>query len=332
MSASEAPPRVSVLMPVFNTARYLKDALHSIRAQSLTAFELIAVDDGSTDDSRAVLREFAAQDSRVRLVLRENRGLIATRNELLRAARAELVAWMDSDDISLPERLRLQVAAFEADPELICLGTAAQCIDPEGRFLNVERYPCSHEQILHWQQHGGAIRFPTTMMRRARALQVGGFREPFRMGEDFDLLLRLSEIGKMANLADTLYLYRQHLRSVCATIGPQWPVYRDHALALARERRERGSDRLQDGGTLVIPMTDAAYAKRNEWLIYRAWAGHALGNEDFGLARRYAWAALRRRPASPQTWKLALRVVLRRARAAGRRGAASAAARQNTPE
>jgi len=303
-------PRVSVLMPVFNTARYLSDALNSICAQTFTDFEFIVIDDGSNDGSTQILELFAARERRTRFMARGNRGLIATRNELLNAGRGELVAWMDSDDISSPQRLARQVDAFDKDPDLVCLGAAAQCIDPEGNFLNVERYPSLHQQILIEQQQGGAMRFPTTMMRRAMALRAGGFREPFKIGEDFDLLLRLSEIGKMANLQETLYLYRQHISSVCTTLGAQWPTYRDHILELARERQRGGKDRLQNGGSLSIPNGAYTDAKQNEWRAYLSWAGSALLNENFPLALRYARAALARRPLSKAAWKIVLRILL----------------------
>ena len=225
-------------MPVYNSALYLAEALASIATQTFLEFELIVIDDGSTDGSARILQAFARQEGRMKLSVRGNLGVAATRNELLRAARGEFVAWMDSDDISLPHRLASQIEVFQRDP-LACLGSAAQCTRPAGNFLNLERYPRQHEEILLQQQKGGAMRFPTTMMRRDLALGLGGFREPFRIGEDFDLLLRLSEVGKMANLPETLYLYRQHVASVCSTLGPQWPLYRDQILQLARERHPR---------------------------------------------------------------------------------------------
>jgi glycosyltransferase involved in cell wall biosynthesis len=305
-------PLVSVLMPVFNAARYLDEALSSISSQTFRDFEFVAVDDGSKDDSTRILEKFASRDTRMRLFVRGNLGVIATRNELLGAARGELVAWMDSDDVSLPNRLERQIEAFRRDPALVCLGSAAQCIDPEGNFLNVERYPPQHDEILREQQKGGAMRFPTTMMRRAFALRVGGFREPFRIGEDFDLLLRLSEIGKMANLQDTLYLYRQHVASVCAALGPQWPRFRDQILQLAQERQARGTDRLQNGEALHMEVAVVADRKQIESRVFREWAGHALRNGNTSLALKYARAALSRRPASVTAWKLMGRIVLSR--------------------
>jgi glycosyltransferase involved in cell wall biosynthesis len=302
-------PHISVLMPVFNTAKYLQKALDSISCQTHVDFELVVIDDGSRDDSPELLKSHANKDDRMRLVLRENLGLIATRNELLRAARGGLVAWMDSDDISLPHRLALQSAAFAKDPRLVCLGGAAQCIDPNGEFLNVERYPLLHQEILLDQETGGAMRFPTTMMRRDVALQVGGFREPFKIGEDFDLLLRLSEVGKMANLPETLYLYRQHIASVCATLGPQWATYRDHILDLARERRSFGKDKLQNGGQIIIVSPQNVDKRRFESATYILWARRALINENIPLAWKYSFAAIGASPTSLAGWRTAGRVL-----------------------
>jgi glycosyltransferase involved in cell wall biosynthesis len=298
-------------MPVFNTARYLGEALASISAQTFADIELIAVDDGSDDGSTEILKAYAARESRMRLVIRANRGIIATRNELLAAASADFIAWMDSDDVSLPYRIERQLQIFRDDPSLVCVGAATQCIDPEGNFLNVERYPSSHQGILAEQQRGTGVRFATTMMRREVALRVGGFREPFRLGEDFDLLLRLSENGKMANLPDILYLYRQHISSICATLGPAWMAYKEHILELAKERRQTGMDRLQRGGAIRIETIKDEDSRRHQWQIYIYWADHAFANQNFPLAWKYARAALRRQPISGKAWKVAVLMAAR---------------------
>lgn len=303
-------PRVSVLMAVFNTASYLQEALVSISRQTFADFELVVVDDGSKDGSTQILQAFAATEPRMRLIVRENRGLIATRNELLQAAKGELIAWMDSDDYSSVDRLALQVARFDAEPDLVCLGGFAQCIDPNGEFLNIELYPLKHQDILVEQQKGGAMRFPTTIMRRDAALRTGGFREPFRIGEDFDLLLRMSEAGRMANLPDTIYFYRQHLSSVCATLGPQWSEYRDQILALARERKDKGSDKLQRGEIVTISRTPPANISHLESRIYVRWSKAAKENSNMALARRYAVAALRKHPQNLTAWKNLIKTYL----------------------
>jgi len=297
-------------MAVLNTARFLPEALKSIADQTFSDFEFIVVDDGSSDGSTQLLRSFAASESRVKLITRGNLGLIATRNELLHTAKGELIAWMDSDDISLPDRLALQVATFDDDAALVCLGGNAQCIDPDGNMLNLERYPLSHEEIFIAQRQGSGMRFPTTMMRRSSVLQVGGFREPFRMCEDFDLLLRLGEIGKMNNLASTLYLYRQHLSSVCASLGPNWAAYRDRALALAQERAENKLDTLQRGESFSIEITKARSTALQVSQTYTYWAHCALGNGNLRVAWKYASAALTAQPLAPYTWRTIARIAM----------------------
>ncbi len=298
-------------MPVFNTATYLSEALQSVLVQTYRDFELVVIDDGSTDESTKILNTFALRDARIRLIARGNRGLIATRNELLGAARGELLAWMDSDDVSLPGRFARQVEAFDLDPELMCVGSAAQCIDPEGENLNIERWPLEYHEIMADQQRGGGMRFPTTMMRTNAALRVGAFREPFRIGEDLDFLLRLSEFGKLVNLADVLYLYRQRIASVCATLGSDWILYRDQILALAHERARDGQDRLQKGGVVAIDKSSPTDRKIAEWRVYINWAGYALSNSNFRLAWKYARAAIALRATSLTTWKLVVRVMAR---------------------
>ncbi|MEO9114773.1 MAG: glycosyltransferase family A protein [Gemmatimonadaceae bacterium] len=310
MPKHQTSPRVSVLMAVFNTVEYLRPALESISRQTYSDFELIVVDDGSNDGSTELLRSYASIEPRMLLIARNNLGLVATRNELLAAATGEFVAWMDSDDLSLPDRLSLQVEAFAADDRLVCLGGVAQCIDPEGNFLNIERYPLIHEEILVEQQKGGAMRFATTMMRRQVALAVGGFRGSFKVGEDFDFLLRLSEIGKMANLATTLYLYRQHLSSACGVFGSNWGAYRDQILDLARERREHGRDRLENGHTLEVVAGESRDGRLSASEKYSSWALHALQNGNRRIAWKHAKAAVRLCPTRLYALKTALRVLL----------------------
>ena len=304
------PPRVSVLMAVFNTATYLNEALRSVSSQSFEDFELLVIDDGSTDGSTQVLNAYAAIEPRMKLTVRANLGLIATRNELLASATGELIAWMDSDDVSMPDRLALQVQSFDDDPELTCLGSAAQCIDPEGHALNVERFPLTHLEILDAQQKGGAMRFPSTMMRRATAVRIGHFREPFKIGEDFDFLLRLSEVGKMANLARPLYLYRQHLSSVCATLAPAWDAYRDRILELARQRRETGRDDLEDGHKIDIAVMAAPRRQHLASQVYVRWARFAQANGNRRLAWKYATASVIAQPTSLLAWKMAVKIAL----------------------
>jgi hypothetical protein len=219
---------------------------------------------------------------------------------------------MDSDDISTPDRLALQVRAFDENPNLVCLGGFAQCIDPDGEILNLEKYPLNHADILLEQSKGGAMRFPSTMARRAAALGVGGFREPFQMGEDFDFLLRLSEIGQMANISNTIYFYRQHISSVCGLLGGNWLSYRDAILQLAKEREETGKDRLQKGRDIHLVFSNQRPRKTLIANTYLQWASYAAANNNKYLAWRYVWQALKTNPAHANSWKTIVRLILKK--------------------
>ncbi|HSC86653.1 MAG TPA: glycosyltransferase [Polyangiaceae bacterium] len=311
---------VSVLMPVYDTARYLEAALASVTAQTFADFELLVVDDGSKDGSSEILRAFAAREPRARVFHGPNRGLISARNQLLNEAQAPLIAWMDSDDIALPWRLERQVAVFTARPELLALGGGAVCIDPRGAPLKVERYPLQHADIVERQRVGGAFRFPTVMMRRQAARDVGGFREPFVVGEDFDLLVRLAERGQLANLDEPLLGYRMHLASASLVHWSRWFPYRDLILELAEERQRQGSDRLQRGEALTIPTPPRAPAPVND--VRLGWALDASADGFHAAALHHAWDALREAPSRTRCWKTSLRVAAR-ALTAGREGPAS---------
>ncbi len=139
-----AAPLVSVVMPVCNAGAFLAPALESLRAQTLADWELIAVDDGSTDGSPAVLRAWARRDRRVQAFFQPaNRGIPETLNAGLDRARGHFVAFLNHDDLSLPGRLAAQVAYLERHPEIALLGTAVEHVDAAGMTLSVAAMPAT---------------------------------------------------------------------------------------------------------------------------------------------------------------------------------------------
>ncbi len=300
---------LSVLMPVHNTAQFLPQALRSIGKQTFRDFELIVLDDGSTDGSNVIAQEFARHEPRARVVVRSKKGLIDTRNELLAEAQAPLVAWMDSDDVAVPNRLELQVHEFAERPQLVCLGGNALCIDPGGQPLKHESYPQGHERIVERQRSSGAFRFPTVTMRTDAARAVGGFRHPFVVGEDFDLLQRLSEVGELDNLPDVLLLYRLHLGSVSVQQWQRWWPYRDVILALAEERRAGRPDALQRGETLTIDVPTMGGIQALPSDVQMGWARDALAHGYGRSAWKHAWGATSKRPTRLRTWKTLAQVA-----------------------
>lgn len=296
-------------MPVFNTAPFVADACRSIFDQSFSDLELIVIDDGSTDASCSILENLARIDSRMVLIRRENRGLIATRNELVARASAPLIAWMDSDDVSRPDRLQRQIECFAAEPDLVCVGGNVQAVDPDGEPIGMECYPEHHEDILKDMLQGGAMRFPSTMMLTEAVRSAGGFRSPFLMGEDLDLFLRLSEMGRIKNLQHTILDYRQHLTNTSRLLSDRWPVYRDAIIALANERKV-GKDLLQRGIPLQLEFPAKSPADLIEWRSQLDWANRAVTFGHFSTARKYLLRCLLERPFDRGPWKVMWRYAV----------------------
>ncbi|MCU0523245.1 MAG: glycosyltransferase [Elainella sp. Prado103] len=209
--------KVSVLLPVYNAERYLPEAIESILHQTFTDFELLILDDGSTDRSPRILHRYAAKETRMRVRTRENRGLIATLNEMLEWSQGEFLARMDADDIATPDRLQKQVEFLQRQPAVVCVGGAFDLIDPQGRTVQSIPMPQTDEEIQRMLLIGRTIiNHPCALIRRSALRQIGGYDPAMRTVEDLDMLLRLGEIGKLANLPDVILKYRFHPQSVSA--------------------------------------------------------------------------------------------------------------------
>jgi GT2 family glycosyltransferase len=204
------PPRITVAMSVYNNAPYLAEALDSILAQSFGDFELVIVDDGSTDASPAIMDHYAAIDPRVRVIRQANQGLIASLNHIIAVARGMYIARMDGDDVALPERFAQQVAFLDANPDHGLVGTQIWTIDEQGDRQSDRRidHPLSAELIAAALPTASPLCHPSVMMRRELLIAVGRYRAAYRHCEDYDLWLRLAERTRMANLPARLHLYR----------------------------------------------------------------------------------------------------------------------------
>lgn len=206
-------PGVSVILPVYNGAAFLSQAIESILLQTHRKLELIIVNDGSTDRSGAIADDYAKADPRVRVIHQENGGEAAAANAGYAAARFALAARLDHDDVALPERLALQVAFMAKHDDIAVLGGAMRFIDSEGRPTGGKATcPLTPEDCHAALAHSTVppICNPTVMMRKAALDKVGGYRLQFTNACDFDLWLRMDELFKFANLPDTLVDYRRH--------------------------------------------------------------------------------------------------------------------------
>ena len=204
------PPRISVAMSVHDDAATVAAAIESILAQTFPDFEFLIVNDGSSDESGAVIDRFAAADPRIRAIHQPNRGLIASLNRLVAEARGDLIARMDGDDVSLPGRFAAQVAFLDAHPDHGVLGTNTNEIDEADRItLCTDLHPLDHAAVEQALRRGSPVAHSSVMMRTAVVRAAGGYRAAYRHCEDYDLWLRLSERTRIANLPDRLLLYRR---------------------------------------------------------------------------------------------------------------------------
>ena len=212
-----AIPVVSVVLPVRNGERFVEAAIGSIMREREPSREMIVVDDGSSDGTPAILAGLRRKDSRIVIASQPATGIVAALERGRRYARAPLVARLDADDIAYPGRLAAQVAAFEADPDLVLLGTALDRIgEAGGRPRGAITYPTEHERIVEILPQANVFSHSSVMMRRKAVEAAGGYRSFFTGAEDYDLWLRLAEQGKVGNLAARLGAYRVHEDSVSA--------------------------------------------------------------------------------------------------------------------
>ncbi|MGD9613566.1 MAG: glycosyltransferase family 2 protein, partial [Kiritimatiellia bacterium] len=203
-------PDVSVVMSVHDNADTLPAALKSILSQAGVALELIAVDDGSTDGSAAILDETAENDSRLRVVHQPNAGLTRALIAGCAWASAPWIARQDADDVSQPGRLAALLALARRQPEAVLLASAARCVGPRGECLRdvaVETDPARARQQLLAARTGPPAH-GSAMFSRAAYEAVGGYRACFYYGQDSDLWMRLAERGGVAYLGEALYAYR----------------------------------------------------------------------------------------------------------------------------
>lgn len=209
-------PLVSVLMPVHNGERYLAGALDSILAQTLRDFELIVVDDGSTDRTPEIIDRYARRDGRVRVYRQENQGIPAARNKCLDLATGRYFAWMDSDDVALPARLQKQVEFMDAHPEVGVCGTWVKTIGAAAG--QVWRYPADDATLRSMLVFNPPFANTSTFVRR-EALEAAGLRFDlsFPQAQDYDLWARAAQHTRLANLPEVLVLYRLHPRQVTET-------------------------------------------------------------------------------------------------------------------
>ncbi|MBN1465294.1 glycosyltransferase family 2 protein [candidate division KSB1 bacterium] len=219
--ANHFSPRVTVMVACYNGEKYLAAAFDSLLAQTYQDFEVLVIDDASTDKSAAIVEKYVKDDSRFRTVrLDRNHGVTYSRHIGLMEAKGEFIAILDQDDLCEARRLELQVAYFDSHPEIVVLGSYYGIVDARDRIVRkMKREPTDDIEIRWRLTFGNCLIHSTVMFRRDKAIECGGYDLALIHGEDMDLLAKIVLTGKAASIPERLAFWRQHADSVTQSVS-----------------------------------------------------------------------------------------------------------------
>ncbi len=237
---------VTVLLPVRNGAAFLDAALRSMLAQDGVEFEVLVIEDGSTDQTPSILARHANADRRIRVLATPRPGLVAALNHGMAMARHPFVARMDADDLAAPERLRLQAAALDRDDGLALVASGWRVIDAAGQVRRILHPPADPHALRAELDRRNCLAHASVMLRRAAVLALGGYRPAFRLAEDYDLWLRLGERHGMLALPEVLLDHREHAGQ-SSLAGLEQRILSELGLHAAVARRRHGEADGMDG-------------------------------------------------------------------------------------
>jgi len=219
-------PKLSVILPVYNSEKYVGQAIESILNQTYTDYEFIIIDDGSKDASLSVVESF--KDPRIRVFGKSNSGLADTLNYGINRSEGEVIARMDNDDIALPDRLLIQMRSFSK--ETAVLGGQVDLLDSNGTISKGPRFPTGHEDILERLLCGkSSIIHSTVLINKELALKAGCYDDR-SSAEDLDLWLRISKMGKLENVQNIVLHLRKHDQSMTVLMHEKHIL--DHIIAI----------------------------------------------------------------------------------------------------
>lgn len=285
-------PKITVLMPVYNGEKFLREAIDSILNQTFTDFEFLIIDDASTDKTKQIINGF--HDSRIIIINNKvNIGLTKSLNKGLRIAKGKYIARMDADDISLPKRFEKQVEFMDKNTNVSLLGSSWDVIDETGWKLNANK-AFNGREVVHFMCHGSVI------IRKSCLLKVGFYRELFKYAQDYDLWLRLNDISMIANLEEPLYQLRLHQDSISFKRKQEQYLYASLALECFEERKKTGIDKLSGANTREVQKTlsqrlNVSGFTKSKILshLYSVWSCAAFKVGDCRQAFRYFFNAIK---------------------------------------
>ena len=216
--------RITVLMPAYNSARFLPEAIESVLAQTHCDFEFLIVDDGSTDDTLRIARSFAVRDGRIKVISHENLGMGASLNDAMKIASGDWIARIDADDRMVPDRLERQIIFLQDHPKLVVASSLVHYIDERGAIIgqNTSRFTTrqgvAYAVANHWPI---GFHHPATIFRKDVIQKLGGYRPEFWPADDMDLWNRVVEAG-YGVLVQPEYLTKYRIHGSSVTVGKFW--------------------------------------------------------------------------------------------------------------
>lgn len=294
-----AVPNVSVVMSVYNGAKHVVETLDSVLDQRDCDFELVVVEDGSSDDTGAILDRRAALDPRMRVIHQNNTGLTLALARGCAEARGDLIARQDAGDISLPGRLAAQQNFLKSHPEAVMAACAVQFSGPELEplYSNTKPMMALHQALtmLEIDRLGGPPHHGATMFRRDVYLSVGGYRQPFAVAQDIDLWLRMGEYGLCLGMSELLYEARLEAGSISSRRRQE--QFRLGALAIeCTKRRRAGQDEKPLLDVHIPSPPEKGPANFRERARFHYFIASCLRGRYPDGARRYYRLALRDNP------------------------------------
>lgn len=200
-------PLISILMPVYNAGDFLVEAIESIRNQTLKDWELIVVDDGSTDKSIEILKKYAEKDSRIKVFkFKKNKGLAFALNYGLNKVHGKYLARMDADDISYPKRLETQLRYLIRNPKVVAVGSQVKLINEKGNFIGYKKFPTDPKKIYQMMGMMMSIQHPT-LLTYTKLIKKCGYAN-HTTAEDVSMFFKLMQFGEFLNTKEVLLKYR----------------------------------------------------------------------------------------------------------------------------
>jgi len=213
-------PAISVVMPAFNSARFIRPAIESVLGQTFRDFEFIIIDDGSTDDTLKIIQDYAAKDQRIVILSHLNKGMGRSLNEAIELARGRWIARIDADDLMMPQRLERQLDYMHRHPGVAVAGSWIQYVNRRGRVIGHKRAPLHKKkniEKLNQRNKLIPLTHPSVLMDRQAFREAGGYRPEFWPSDDLDLWSRILEHGHQIRVQrEFLTQYRIHSDSICA--------------------------------------------------------------------------------------------------------------------